>query len=85
MLSSGYTEGLARCRWPLAQQRTQSGFVAIVLHPSKTRMPDKPVAERLRVKCERRLAGVGASVAVDNMIGIKERGSEPSPRPQAGP
>ena len=34
-------------------------------------MSDKPVAERLQVKGERRLAVVGASAVVDNKIGVK--------------
>jgi hypothetical protein len=41
-------------------------------------MPDKPVAERLQVKGERRLAVVGASAGVDNKIGIKGRRSDMS-------
>jgi hypothetical protein len=36
-------------------------------------MSDKPVAERLQVKGERRLAVVGASAVVDNMIGVKKQ------------
>jgi hypothetical protein len=36
-------------------------------------MSDKPVAERLQVKGERRLAVVGASAIVDNKIGIKKQ------------
>jgi hypothetical protein len=34
-------------------------------------MSDKPVAERVQVKGERRLAVVGASADVDNKIGVK--------------
>ena len=34
-------------------------------------MSDKPIAERLQVKGERRLAVVGAAAAVDNKIGVK--------------
>jgi len=34
-------------------------------------MSDKPVAERLQVKGERRLAVVGASAVMDNKIGVK--------------
>lgn len=36
-------------------------------------MSDKPVAERLQVKGERRIAVVGASGAVDHMIGVKKQ------------
>jgi Protein of unknown function (DUF3052) len=36
-------------------------------------MSDKPVAERLQVKGERRLAVVGASAVVDNKIGVKKQ------------
>ena len=36
-------------------------------------MSDKPVAERLQVKGERRIAVVGASAVVDNKIGVKKR------------
>jgi hypothetical protein len=36
-------------------------------------MSDKPVAERLQVKGERRLAVVGASAAVDSKIGVKKQ------------
>jgi hypothetical protein len=36
-------------------------------------MSDKPVAERLQIKGERRLAVVGASAVVDNKIGVKEQ------------
>jgi Protein of unknown function (DUF3052) len=41
-------------------------------------MSDKPVAERLQVKGERRLAVVGASAVVDNKIGVKNKRCEPS-------
>jgi hypothetical protein len=37
------------------------------------RMPPKPVAERLQVKGERRLAVIGASAAVDNKIGVEKQ------------
>ena len=36
-------------------------------------MSDKPVAERLRIKGERRLAVIGASTVVDNKIGVKKQ------------
>jgi hypothetical protein len=36
-------------------------------------MSDKPVAERLQIKGERRLAVVGASAAVDDKIGVKKQ------------
>jgi hypothetical protein len=36
-------------------------------------MSDKPVAERLQIKGERRLAVVGASAVVDNKIGVKKQ------------
>ena len=36
-------------------------------------MSDKPVAERLQVKGERRLAVVGAPAVVDNKIGVKKQ------------
>jgi hypothetical protein len=35
-------------------------------------MSDKPVAERLQVKGERRLAVIGAPAAVDRLIGVKK-------------
>jgi hypothetical protein len=35
-------------------------------------MSDKPVAERLQVKGDRRLAVVGASAALDKAIGVKK-------------
>ena len=35
-------------------------------------MSDKPVAERLQVKGERRLCVIGASVAIDKLIGAKK-------------
>ena len=35
-------------------------------------MSDKPVAERLQVKGERRLAVVGAPAALDKLIGVKK-------------
>ncbi len=35
-------------------------------------MSDKPVAERLQVKGERRLAVIGAPAAVDKLIGVKK-------------
>jgi Protein of unknown function (DUF3052) len=36
-------------------------------------MSDKPIAERLQVKGERRLAVMGASAVVDNKIGVKKQ------------
>lgn len=36
-------------------------------------MSDRPVAERLQVKADRRLAVVGAPVAVDRLIGVPDR------------
>jgi hypothetical protein len=36
-------------------------------------MSDKPVAERLQVKGDRRLAVVGASAVVDNKIGVRKQ------------
>ncbi len=36
-------------------------------------MSDKPIAERLQVKGERRLVVMGAPAAVDNKIGVKKR------------
>jgi hypothetical protein len=36
-------------------------------------MSDKPVAERLQLKGERRLAVVGAPAIVDNKIGVKKQ------------
>ena len=36
-------------------------------------MSDKPVAERLQVKGERRLAVLSASAVVDNKIGVKKQ------------
>jgi hypothetical protein len=41
-------------------------------------MSDKPIAERLQVKGERRLAVLGASAAVDNEVGVKEKRCEMS-------
>ena len=38
-------------------------------------MSQKPVAERLQVKGERRLAVIGASAAVDDEIGVADRRS----------
>jgi hypothetical protein len=40
-------------------------------------MSDKPVAERLQVKAERRLAVIGATPALDKMIGVKKARAEP--------
>ena len=40
-------------------------------------MSDKPVAERLQVKAERRLAVIGATPALDKMIGVKNSRAEP--------
>ena len=39
-------------------------------------MSDKPVAERLQVKAERRLAVIGATPALDKMIGVKNSRAE---------
>jgi hypothetical protein len=39
-------------------------------------MSDKPIAERLQVKGERRLAVVGASVVVNDKIGAKKQRSD---------
>src|SRR5579871_1986132 len=36
-------------------------------------MSDKPIAERLQVKGERRLAVIGASAGVDGKIGVKKQ------------
>ncbi len=40
-------------------------------------MSDKPVAERLQVKAERRLAVIGATPALDKVIGVKKSRAEP--------
>jgi hypothetical protein len=41
-------------------------------------MSDKPVAERLQVKGERRLAVIGASPALDRLVGAKKARAEPA-------
>ena len=41
-------------------------------------MSDKPVAERLQVKGERRLAVIGASAALDKVVGVKKARAEPA-------
>jgi hypothetical protein len=47
--------------------RLRERFRLIGSHPMSAQMSDKPVAERLQVKGERRLAVVDASSAVNNM------------------
>jgi len=42
----------------------------------QARMSDKPVAERLQVKGERRLAVVGATAALDKLMGVKKARAE---------
>ena len=41
-------------------------------------MSDKPVAERLQVKGERRLAVIGAGPALDKVVGAKKARAEPA-------
>ncbi len=41
-------------------------------------MSDKPVAERLQVKGERRLAVIGASPALDRLVGARKARAEPA-------
>jgi hypothetical protein len=41
-------------------------------------MSDKPVAERLQVKGERKLAVLGASPALDTVVGAKRARAEPA-------
>ena len=41
-------------------------------------MSDKPVAERLQVKGERRLAVIGAPAAIDKFVGAKKVRAEPA-------
>lgn len=41
-------------------------------------MSDKPVAERLQVKGERRLAVLGASPALDRLVGARKARTEPT-------
>jgi len=40
-------------------------------------MSDKPVAERLQVKGERRLAVIGATPTLDRLVGVKKARAEP--------
>jgi len=39
-------------------------------------MSDKPIAERLQVKGERRLAVIGATPALDRLVGVKKARAE---------
>jgi hypothetical protein len=40
---------------------------------------DKPLAERLQVKGDRRLGVIGASAALERMVGASKDGRRPAP------